>query len=226
MLSDKHFHREVIHVPSPTALPAKRFPARRKQCQFDHPEWFNLDTILSNVEKLMKTAISLLVVVVCLPVGAIHAQVCPPVGVFYIVRDDTGKPLTEVELKPVFDRLPKTIGVASATIGAATVRMSSTPVNEDGSLRPYPYFGETVTKTIPALSFLNGYPCRMHFEELTLTYRQKTMRLLFNLDLDPNGVRILVIDSPSLQDGTFALGAPKAQTIVPAQQWKKLSDKP
>lgn len=49
------------------------------------------------------------------------------------------------------------------------------------------------------------------------------MRLLFNIDLDGKGVGILVIDSPPFQEGTFALGPPKAPTVVPAQQWKKVS---
>jgi len=132
----------------------------------------------------------------------------------------TGHPSPAPELESIAKQLPKTIGGATDTAGAATIRISSVPANEDGSLRPYPYFGEKSPKTVPALSFMNEYPCRLHVEAVTLMLHGKTMRLTFNLDLDTRGIRILVIDSPPFQEGTFALDPPGAQTVIPARQWK------
>src|SRR5262249_55525680 len=124
----------------------------------------------------------------------------------------------------IVKQLPKTIGVATATTGAATVTISSVPANDDGSLRPYPYFGEKAPKAMPALSFLNHYPCRLHVEAVALRFHEKTIRPILNLEFDARGVNILVIDSLPFQEGTFALDPPSAQTVIPAHQWKKVSD--
>ena len=153
-----------------------------------------------------------------------YAQVCPPVGVLYVVRAEDGTPLTRPELESIAKELPKTIGVASPTTGAATVTISSVPANDDGSLRPYPYFGEKAPKAIPALSLLNHYPCRLRVDAVTLMFHEKTMRLIFDLEFDARGVNILVIDSPPFQEGTFVLDPPSAQTVIPAHQWKKVND--
>jgi len=61
----------------------------------------------------------------------------------------------------------------------------------------------------------------MHLQELTLTFHQKMMRLIFSLDLDQRaGIRVLVVDSLPFQAGTFELDLPKAETVLPARQWK------
>ena len=167
-----------------------------------------------------RTTIAVLTVVVSATVGIAYAQICPPVGVLYVVRAEDGTPLSSPELESIAKQLPKTIGGATDTAGAATVTISSVPANEDGTLRPISYFGEKSPKTIPALSLSNTYPCSLHLEAVTLMLHGKTMSLIFNLDLDARGIRILVIDSPPFQEGTFALDPPSAQTVIPAHQWK------
>jgi len=167
-----------------------------------------------------RTTIAVLTVVVFATAGMAYAQICPPVGVLYVVRAEDGAPLTRPELDSIAKQVPKTIGGATDGVGAATVTISSVPANEDGSLRPYPYFGEKSPKTIPALSLMNEYPCRLHLEAVTLMLHEKKMRLIFNLDLDARGIRTLVIDSPPFQEGTFALDPPGAQTVIPAHQWQ------
>jgi hypothetical protein len=167
--------------------------------------------------------IAFFTVVLSATAGMAYAQICPPVGVLYVVRAEDGMPLTSPELESIAKQLPKTIGGATDTAGAATVTISSVPANEDGTLRPISYFGEKSPKTIPALSFSNSYPCSLHLEAVTLVLHGKTMRLIFNVDLDARGIRTLVIDSPPFQEGTFAF-PPTAQTVIPAHQWKKVSN--
>jgi hypothetical protein len=168
--------------------------------------------------------IAFFTVVLSATAGMAYAQICPPVGVYYVVRAEDGMPLSSAELESITKQLPKTIGGATNTAGAATVTISSVPANEDGTLQPISYFGEKSPKTIPALSFSNAYPCSVHLEAVTLMLYGKTMRLIFNLGLDARGIRTLVIDSLPFQQGTFALDPPSAQTVIPTHLWKKVSN--
>jgi hypothetical protein len=148
----------------------------------------------------------------------VYAQRCPEVGLLYVVRNGEGKPLTSAELKVILDGLPKIAEVDSAKPGISTVG-----VNEDGSLRQHGT--QAAPKATPALSFVQQ--CNMRLNELTLTLGQRTMRLIFNIQFDSkSNIRIPVIDSLPFQEGTFALDEPKNQTIIPARQWRRVSDSP
>src|SRR5215471_5723097 len=110
------------------------------------------------------TTFAFFTVVLCATAGMAYAQICPPVGVLYVVRAEDGTPLSSPELESIAKQLPKTIGGATNTAGAATVTIGSVPANEDDTLRPISYFGEKSPKTIPAVSFSNAYPCSLHLE--------------------------------------------------------------
>lgn len=71
---------------------------------------------------------------------------------------------------------------------------------------------------------MNVYPCRLDLDAVTLMLHEKTMRLIFHLDVDARGIRLLVIDSPPFQEPTFALDLPGVHTVIPASQWKKVSN--
>ena len=79
---------------------------------------------------------------------------------------------------------------------------------------------------MPALLFSNAATCTMHLGEVTIKYQGKTMRLIFNIDIDRHqDDRQQVIDSMSLQDGTFHLDLKgwnrERQTIIPAKYWRR-----
>jgi len=173
---------------------------------------------------LKVTASLLFVGTICVAIFPTYAQRCPQVGVLYVVRNEAGEPLNDAELKMVIERLPNTIGALDSTTETypAKPNISSVGINEDGSLRSHPYF-ETPRKTVEALSLMSG-GCRLQLRELTVELGGKSMRLRFDIDVDSKKVRILVVDSLPFQEGTFALMTPRAtQTVVPAQQWMKVS---
>ena len=173
----------------------------------------------------MKLASSLLVFIISSATFPAYAQKCPEVGVYYVVRGEDGKPLPDVELKAIIERLPKTVGVGDPTTQTGLGRpiLSSIGVNDDGSLRPHS-FSKTPDQKVPAL-LLYGGNCVLGLGELTLELGGKSMRLIFNLELDSKGVRMLVVDSLPFQEGAFALDAPGSRATVPAQHWKKVASR-
>jgi hypothetical protein len=151
---------------------------------------------------------------------AATAQSCNPASVYYIVRDDKGSVVSAAELTAIAAQLPKQIG--DATTGASEVSFAP-------DKRTF-YWPEDVdfgkgTK-MPALLFSNAATCTMHLGDVTLLYRGKTMRLIFDIDINrTQDDRHQVIDSLRLQNGTFRLNLKswtKARDkIIPAIHWKR-----
>jgi hypothetical protein len=149
------------------------------------------------------------------------AQICPPVGLFYVVRGGDGRVLSEEDLAVISRQLP-------ATIGAAKTMTSTISVGANGAYRLGRGNG---TMDVPVLVFINEYPCSMHLGDVTLMYQGKRMRLVFNIDFDQSRpARYLFVDSPPFQEGTFELAVgpwPSVDfTTITADHWRKVSPPP
>jgi hypothetical protein len=165
-----------------------------------------------------------LILAPCAPVDPSRAQSCNPAVVNYIVRDEGGKVLSVAELKSVYEQLPKSIGDARLDVGEVSFA-------DDGKSF---YWPESVDwekgKKAPSLQFANAETCTMHLTEATLTYHNKRMRLIFNIDIarkQPD--RRPVIDSPPFQEGIFELDlsgwSHGEDKVIPAERWKKVKGK-
>ena len=149
-------------------------------------------------------------------------QSCNPVTVNYIMRDENGAVLTSDALKAVANQLPK-------QVGDATTSASDTSFAPDN--KTY-YWSESTewekgTK-VPSLMFSNAAVCAMHFSEITLHYKARTMRLIFDIDLpryQPD--RRPVVDSLPFQSGVFRLDlrgwTHEKDKVIPAARWKRIS---
>jgi len=139
------------------------------------------------------------------------------------VHDESGRLLSESELKALHEQLPKSIGDADTFL-------SEISLVDDGKSF---YRPESVNfdkgKKIPALGFANAKTCTMHLSEVTLVYHEKKMRLIFNIDITRyQNNRRPVIDSLTFQEGTFEFDKtelPEADELVPSTTWKKVKDK-
>jgi hypothetical protein len=183
----------------------------------------------------MNSATALLSALLCLspafffssslrPYAPTGAQYCSPAIVCYIVRDESGNLLGEAELKSLREQLPASINDAQVSTGV----VSFADDNETY------YWSEDVDwkkgRKVPALEFSNFGECKMYLTEATLTYQNKTMRLIFNTAYSRSGgYHRQAIDSLPFQEGTFQLdltGWPeRSDTLVPAYRWKKIDDK-
>ena len=148
------------------------------------------------------------------------AQSCNPASVFYIVRDESGKVVSTADLASIAAQLPKTIG--DATTGANEISVKPDKLTH--------YWHEDADfekgSRMPALLFANAATCTMHLGEVTIKYQGKTMRLIFNINIDrTQDDRQQVIDSVRLQDGTFHLDLKgwtgERETIIPARYWTR-----
>ncbi len=152
-----------------------------------------------------------------------HAQSCNPAVVSYIVRDEKGKALTGTALNSVYEQLPKFIGDAQTFIGENSFA-------DDGKTFYWPESVDWPKGTkAPTLQFINSATCTMRLTEATLTYHNKKMRLIFNLEItraQPD--RRPVIDSLPFQEGTFRLDlngwSPDPKKVIPAERWKRVKD--
>jgi hypothetical protein len=158
------------------------------------------------------------------PHAPAHAQYCSPAIVCYIVRDESGNLLGEEELKSLREQLPASINDAQVSLSV---------VSFAGDNETY-YWSEDVDwkkgSMVPALEFSNFGECKMYLTEVTLTYHNKTMRLIINTAYSRSGgYHRQVIDSLPFQEGTFQLdltGWPeRSDKLVPAYRWKKVDDK-
>jgi hypothetical protein len=183
----------------------------------------------------MNTVIALLSTLLCLspsfffstllrPYAPTHAQYCSPAIVCYIVRDESGNLLGEAELKSLREQLPDSINDA---------RVSTSVVSFAEDNETY-YWSEDVDwkkgRMVPAMEFSNFGECKMYLTEVTLTYKNKTMRLIFDTEYSRSGgYHRQAIDSLPFQEGTFQLdlrGWPeRSDKLVPASRWKKVGDK-
>lgn len=157
------------------------------------------------------------------PVSLTHAQYCNPAVISYLARDENGNILKESELKSISDRLPRSIDDARLSIGEVSFA-------DDGKIF---YWPESLDwqkgRRVPCLLFVNNETCTMHISEVTLTYHNKTMRLIFNIDItrtQPD--RRPVIDSLPFQEGTYELDLKdwprEVEQMIPAESWKKVKD--
>lgn len=173
----------------------------------------------------MRVAVVLLVLVICACGNSIQAQFCNPAVVSYLVRDEKGELLTEKELQPVYEGLPK-------KIGDAHTQLDEVSFADDGITFYWPESEDWKKgKKVPALKFLNYETCTLHFTEVTLNYHQRSMRLVFNIDIErKQSDRRPVVDSLPFQEGTFELdlnGWPREEDkMIPSARWKRVKDKP
>jgi hypothetical protein len=167
--------------------------------------------------------VMLLALATCAPGNSIRLQSCNPAVVNYLVRDENGKLLSETELKSVYEQLPKSLGDGSTYVGEVSFA-------DDGTSF---YWPESVDwkngRKVPSLHFADAKTCSMHLDEVTLTYRNKRMRLIFNIDItraQPD--RRPVIDSLPFQEGAFVLDlrgwSRDTDKMIPAERWKKVRD--
>jgi hypothetical protein len=156
-----------------------------------------------------------------LMVGPIYAQSCNPAAVHYIVRDEKGNVLSEADLKLIAELVPKQIGDATTSVGETSFAPDNVTF----------YWPESIewdkgTK-VPSLDFSNAGICALRFSEVTLTYHNKKMRLIFDLEiLRFQEDRRPVINSLPFQAGTFRLDlrgwAHDREKMIPATHWKKV----
>jgi hypothetical protein len=168
----------------------------------------------------MRHAISLLFAILLLA-STSYAQSCNPASVYYIVRDEKGKVVSQEQLASIYEQLPKQIGDA----GVSTSQVSFKPDNvsyywpEDAEV-------EKGSK-VPALLFANAGTCTMHLGEVTFAHQRKSMRLVFNIDINRTQKdRRQVIDSLPIQNGTFKLDLTSwnrsDDKLIPATHWKRI----
>ena len=165
--------------------------------------------------------LSMWLLVIALATTSPTHQSCNPAVVDYIIRDEKGKVLSEAEVNAIAASLPKTVD--DATVGATQI--SFAPDNQKY------YWPEDVEWTngtkVPALGFANAATCTLHLTEVTLTYHDKKMRLIFNVDIARSqSDRRPVVDSIPFQEGTYSLDLKdwkgERDHLVPATKWKKI----
>ena len=153
--------------------------------------------------------------------GTSPAQSCNPAVVSLILRDEKGNSLSETALKTIYEQLPKLIGDARPSVGDVSFA-------NDG--KTY-YWPEDVDfpkgNKVPSIKFVNNETCTMHFPEVTLKYQNKTMRLVFNIDITRDQQdRRPVIQCPTFQEGAFQLDlqgwSREPEQMITAERWKKL----
>ena len=169
--------------------------------------------------------VAVVIFVICASAALARAQSCNPAVVSYIVRDEKGNLLNETELKEVYEQLPKSIGDAHTFQGEV-----SFAADGNSFYRPESVEFEK-GKKVPALEFINSETCTMHLGEVTLSYHQVKMRLIFNLGIERSQAdRRPVVDSLKFQEGTFELnlsGWPReGDRMIPSTRWKQLKGKP
>jgi hypothetical protein len=156
------------------------------------------------------------------PDNSTFAQFCNPAVVNYIVRDENGQVLSEPELKTVHEQLPESIGSARTYVGEVSFK-------DDGKTYYWPESADWGQgRKVTSLGFANAETCAMPLTEVTLTYHNRKMRLIFNLDItrtQPD--RRLVIDSLPFQTGAFKLDlsgwSHSRNEVIPAERWKKVN---
>jgi hypothetical protein len=165
----------------------------------------------------------LLLLVSLTPASLSRAQYCNPAAVSYIVRDENGKVLNEAAVKSMVEPLPKSIGDARVSVGESSFAA-------DGKTF---YWQDSVDWSkgvkVASLHFSNVETCTMRLTEVTLTYHNKKMRLIFNLAITREQEdRRPVIESLPFQEGTFALdlnGWSRDPTrVIPSARWKRVKD--
>jgi len=151
----------------------------------------------------VKVVAALVALAAVLPMTA-RAQKCPYAAAYYVVRGEDGMVLDEAELKTVREQSLNPIGDDNLRMFLGTLSRRA-----DGKYR----HGQLEGARIPVLDF-HGDGCVVRLAEITLVYRQRRMRLIFDVDLgvsfgqaDDFGRRptLIVVESLPFQEGTFRL---------------------
>jgi hypothetical protein len=166
----------------------------------------------------MNMKIGVLALLLLLTAASADAQSCNPAAVSYIVRDEQGRVVGAEELKTL--QIPKVVGNADTSVGE--VSLASDRVN---FYRPESVDWDKGSK-LPALEFANAKTCTLNLPTVELTYHGKTMRLIFNINIDRHQPdRRPVIDSLPFAEGIFTLDLtswPRGEDkLIPASRWKK-----
>lgn len=150
-----------------------------------------------------------------------NAQSCNPASVSYIVRDEGGNVVDEADIQSIVDKLPK-------KVGDATVFVDQVSFAADGV---HYFWPESVDfpkgNKQSALGLANAGTCTLHLTEVSLTYHDKKMRLIFNIDIARvQRDRRLVVDSLPFEEGTFALDMTgwthDEDKLISADRWKRV----
>jgi len=174
----------------------------------------------TKISRIMRHAISALFAILVL-VTTSYAQSCNPAVVSYLVRDEKGEIISAEQLTAITEQLPKKIGDA----GVSTTEVSFKP-DKVHYYWPEDADDDKGTK-VPALLFANAAECTMHLSEATLTFQDKKMRLVFNIDIDrKQRDRRQVVDSLPFQNGTFKIDLTgwdrSDDKVIPATHWKRI----
>ena len=162
-----------------------------------------------------------LFLLVLITTGTSPAQSCNPAVVNLILRDEKGNTLGETVLNTIYEQLPKLIGDAQPSVGVVSFAA-------DGKTYYWPEDTDFPKgKKVPCLEFVNNKTCTMHFPEVILKFQNKTMRLVFNIDITRTQQdRRPVIQSPPFQEGAFELDlrgwSREPELMITAERWKKL----
>jgi len=139
------------------------------------------------------------------------AQSCRPAELHYFVRDSNGKFLTALQLATV-----------AKAMSAPVPDVTEMALAADGSL--VGYSAKPTRSTRPALSFADAKTCRLKVDEWTLTYRGRTMHLIFDLDYER---RAYTFDSIPFRTGAYRLDKSRLDDsandqIISASSWKRV----
>lgn len=168
----------------------------------------------------------------CALAGATYAQECPGSSIHYIVRDEKGNILDKKTLESVRREMPEHCCGEANTFTAGDGRPCCGMVNSiflSKDRRPYyesqpELYRKVKGKSVPTLAFM-GACDGTRLDELTLTYRGTTMRLLFDVAV-PDG-DLMVVDSIPFRAGTYKLlKNTSGRAAIPARRWEKVSDQP
>lgn len=165
--------------------------------------------------------VGLLALLTAVPDRLTHAQYCNPAMVSYLVRDEQGNKLSEAALQSVREQLPDSVGDARIFAG-------ETSLAADGRTFYRTESAEWANGLkVPSLDFINNRTCAMRLGEVTLTWHNKKMRLIFNLEITrEQRDRRPVVEALPFQEGTFALDlndwSHDPNTVIPAERWKKV----
>jgi len=173
--------------------------------------------------RLEETAmLNICLLAILLATSSSSSQSCNPAVVDYIVRDERGAVLSAADLQSVSALLPKTIGDAG---------VDTSEVSFASDKQTY-YWPESVEfqngSKLSALEFANAATCVLHLGEVTISYHDKKMRLIFNIEISRNQKdRRPIVDSQRFQEGTFQLDlsdwSHESNKLIPADRWKKIN---
>jgi hypothetical protein len=145
----------------------------------------------------------------------VDAQSCRPAELNYFVRDSNGRLLTESQLKSIARRMSTPVPSVTIVGLAANGKLVG-------------YSGKPAKSTQAALSYTDAKTCHLKIDEWSLSYRGRTMRLIFDLDLER---RAYTFDSLPFRSGTYRLdqeelAATDNNEVISASRWKRVRRRP